>query len=552
VTTEALTATAPLTRFAVRRDRVRIVMWIAGIVLLVVVTVGSIKGLFPTQAELDKAARASEDNAAAIIFNGPPQGLDTVGGQVAFQTGAWGLIVMGLMSVFMVGRLTRGEEQAGRVELLRALPVGPHSLATAAMVTVAAMNVVAGGLVALSLVVLGLPVTGSVVFGLSFTLFGLLLAAWTLAAAQVSENTRVVYGIGGVVLGTSFVLRAIGDIGDGTVSWLSPIGWAQKTRPFADERWWPFLIVVGATALLAWLALVLSRRRDLGGGLIAPRPGPARGGASLGSPVGLAARLQRGSLIGWSAGLAVLAVAYGSITDSINDFVEDNETFTDIIAAQGQGTLVEQYLAMSFRILALIAAAFAIQSVLRIRGEETSGYAEGVLATGVSRTRWAASHLTIAFVGTLGVLFLIGAAFGVSDAAVTGDTSAIGQAIVGSLAYAPAVWVLAALAAAVVGLAPRATLLPWAVLAGCFVIGMFGQLLDLAPSIQDLSPFQQVPQYPASDLRVLPLLALVALAAGLTAVGLASLRRREIGAEPDQRLLLRFRSRSRRPAERLT
>jgi ABC-2 type transport system permease protein len=404
------------------------------------------------------------------------------------------------------------------------------------MVTVAAMNVLAGALVTFALVALGLPVTGSVVFGLSFALFGLLLAACTLAAAQVSENARVVYGIGGVVLGTSFVLRAIGDIGDGTISWLSPIGWAQKTRPFAGERWWPFLVVVGATGLLAWLALILSRRRDLGAGLVAPRAGRARARASLGSPLGLAVRLQRGSLIGWSAGLAVLAVAYGSITESINDFVEDNETLTDIIAAQGQGTLVEQYLAMSFRILALVAGAFAIHSALRIRSEETSTHAEQVLATPVSRTRWATSHLTIAFGGTLVVLFLIGATFGVADAAVTSDTGAIWRSILGSLVFAPAVWVLVGLSAAIVGLAPRSTMLPWLALAGCFVIGMFGQLLDLPPSIQDLSPFQHVPQYPATDLRVLPLMALTALAAGLTALGLAGLRHRDIGAEPDRRL----------------
>lgn len=536
MTTDSLTAIAPLTWFALRRDRVRILAWIAGIVLLVVVTVGSVKGLYPNQAELDKAARASEDNAAVIIFNGPAQALDTVGGQVAFQTGSWGLILMGLMSVFMVGRLTRGEEQAGRVELLHALPVGAHSLAAAAMVTVAAMNGVAGALVTLALVALDLPVAGSVVFGLSFTLFGLLLAACTLAAAQVSENTRVVYGIGGVVLGTSFVLRAIGDIGDGTISWLSPIGWAQKTRPFAGERWWPFLVVVGATGLLAWLAVILSRRRDLGAGLVAPRAGRARAGPSLGSPLGLAVRLQRGSLIGWSAGLAVLAIAFGSITESINEFVEDNETLTDIIAAQGQGTLVEQYLAMSFRILALVTAAFAIQSALRIRSEEMSTHAEQVLATPVSRTRWATSHLTIACGGTLVVLFLTGATFGVADAAVTGDTGAIWRAILGSLAFAPAVWVLVGLSATIVGLAPRATMLPWAVLAGCFVIAIFGQLLDLAPSIQDLSPFQHVPQYPATDLRALPLVALAAVAAGLTALGLAGLRHRDVGAEPDRRL----------------
>ena len=113
---------------------------------------------------------------------------------------------MGLMSVFMLGRLTRGEEEAGRSELLRSLPIGPHALPAAAMITVAAMNVVAGALVTIALVVLDLPVTGSVAFGLSFTLFGLLLAAITSVAAQITENTRVVYGIGGLVLGA--VVRA--------------------------------------------------------------------------------------------------------------------------------------------------------------------------------------------------------------------------------------------------------------------------------------------------------------------------------------------------------
>ena len=525
----SLTGLAPLTRFTARRDRVRMAVWVAAIVLLVVATVASVKGLYPNQAELDKAALASKDNAAAIIFNGPVQSLDTVGGQVAFQTGTFGLILMGLMSVFILGRLTRGEEEAGRSELLRSLPVGRDSLAAAALVTVAAMNVVTGVLVALSLVALGLPATGSVVFGLSFTAVGLLFAAITLTVAQVTENTRVVYGIGGIVLGAAFVLRAVGDIGNGAISWLSPIGWAQKTRPFAGEAWWPFLVIVGATALFARVAIALSRRRDLGTGLVPPRPGRARAARSLGRPLGLAMRLQRGSLIGWSAGLAVLAVAYGSITNSINDFVQDNKSLSDLIAAQGHGTLTEQYVAMSFRILALVAAGFAIQSALRIRSEETGTRAELVLATPVSRVRFAWSHLLIAFGGTLAVMLLLGLTFGVADAAVTNDAGAVGQAIVAALAFAPAVWLLAAFSVALIGLAPRATALAWALLAVCFVIGMLGQLLDLSHWVQDLSPFQHVPSYPAADLHVLPIAALVVITAALTAAGLAGLRRRDIG-----------------------
>jgi ABC-2 type transport system permease protein len=277
------------------------------------------------------------------------------------------------------------------------------------------------------------------------------------------------------------------------------------------------------------VASALSHQRDLGAGLVAPRAGHAHAPRSLGSPVGVARRLQRGSLIGWGAGLAGLAVAYGSITDSINDFVKDNKSLSDLVAAQGHGTVVEQYLAMSFRVLALIGAAFAIQAVQRIRSEETAGRAELVLATAVSRMRFAASHLVLSIVGTAIILTLAGATFGVSDAAVMGSRDAVWQSIVGMFSFAPAVWLLAGLTMALIGVAPRASAWSWAVLGVCFVIGFFGQLLDLPQWAADLSLFQHVPQYPATNIPIAPLIALVVISAALVAVGLAGLGHRDIG-----------------------
>src|SRR5262249_13866267 len=83
----------------------------------------------------------------------------------------------------------------------------------------------------------------------------------------------------------------------------------------------------------------------------------------------------------------------------------------------------------------------AIQSALRIRSEETAGRAEPVLATPVSRVQYAFSHLTIAFGGTFAVMVLLGLTFGVSDAAVTGDAGAIGQAVGAALLFRPGGWV---------------------------------------------------------------------------------------------------------------
>ena len=66
----------------------------------------------------------------------------------------------------------------------------------------------------------------------------------------------------------------------------------------------------------------------------------------------------------------------------------------------GTDSLADAYLAATFGILALIAAGYAVQAVLRLRGEETGGRAEPLLATAVSRTRWALSHVAIALAGT--------------------------------------------------------------------------------------------------------------------------------------------------------
>lgn len=525
----SLVGTVALSRFILRRDRVRILVWIVSVVLLAALTAVGIKGLFPTQAALDQTAAATQHNAAAIAFNGPAQGLHTVGGQVAFQFGAGGMVLVALMSLFMVGRLTRGEEEGGRLELVRSLPVGIHANALAAALTVAAMNVVVGVLTAAVLIAQGLPTVGSVVFGMSFILVGLVFGGVALFVAQVSENTRVVYGVAGAMLGIAYLLRAVGDIGDGTVSWFSPIGVAQKARPFARERWWPFLLLVVATVVLVAAAAVVAARRDLGAGLVSPRPGRATAAPILGNPLGLAVRLQRASLLGWGAGVLIIGMAYGWIGPTIDTFIGQNKALAEVLAGAGGGSLTDSYFAASFRLMALLATGFALQSALRVRSEEMSMRAESVLATPVSRWRFAGSHLTVAFAGSVILLAVAGLATGLTYGAAGGGMQSVPRLVGAALVYAPPMWIMVGLAIALDGLAPRWTGVSWAILAACVVVGFLGPVLHLPRWLQDLSPFERVPQLPAASLTLTPLLVISAIAAVLTLVGLGGLRRRDIG-----------------------
>ncbi|MDN3029188.1 ABC transporter permease [Streptomyces sp. S.PB5] len=523
------TGTAVLSRLILRRERVRILIWTLAVPLLVLLTAASVKGLYPTQHDLDVAAEASEDNAAAIAFNGPAQGLDTLGGEVAFQVGTFGLVLVALMSTFMTGRQTRAEEEAGRAELIGSLPVGGHANAGATLLVVTGMNAAVGTLVALGLIGMDLPVTGSLVLGVCFFALGLVFAGLTLVAAQISENTRVVHGSTGALLGVAFVLRAVGDIGDGTVSWLSPIGWVQKTRPFAGERWWPLIVPALFAVGCVVVAHALSDRRDLGAGLVPPRPGPPRAARGLGRPLGLALRLQRGSLIGWTCGVFLTGLAYGWVAEDVEDFVADNEAMEELLTGYGGAGLTDSYLSQSLLVVALLGAGYTVQSVLRLRAEESGLRAEPVLATPVSRNRWVAGHLTVALAGSLVVLAAAGLGTGLAYGLASGDPGQVPRLIGAALLYAPALWLLAGIAIALFGIVPHGTAAAWAALSACFVIGLLGQALDLPGWARDVSPFEHIPHLPATEASAAAPVLILAIAAALTATGVAAFRRRDVG-----------------------
>src|SRR5690606_27476671 len=109
------------------------------------------------------------------------------------------------------------------------------------------------------------------------------------------------------------------------------IGWAQSVRAFAGERWEVLVLCVAATTALIGLAYWLSTRRDLGSGLVAAGVGPAEASPRLRSPIGLAVRLQRGYLLGWAIGLFIVAGIYGSIGEDVEQMIEDNPIYADIL-----------------------------------------------------------------------------------------------------------------------------------------------------------------------------------------------------------------------------
>lgn len=529
-----LTGFGALLRLIARRERIRVPVWILAIAGLQSAGAAAYPGLYPDEADRQAQALIIGSNPAMKAMTGPGHGLDdyTFGAMMTNEYLGIAVIFAALMSVFLVVRHTRAEEEEGRAELVRANVTGSEAALSAALVAAVIANLALGAAVAVGMAALGIETIdwpGSILFGAAFSAVGIVFAAIAAVTSQVTQFSRAASGMAGALIGVAYLLRAIGDVMENGLSWLSPIGWAQATAAYVDNNWWPILLSLVVAAALAALAFRLAARRDVGAGLRPERRGVAEGSALLGTPVGLAWRLQRATVMWWAIGMFVFGASYGSAIDVIEDYA-GNEVVADLIENLGGATLTESYLAMIMGILAIAVSIFAVTSALRPRREETSGRAEAVLATGISRTEWYASHLVISIVGSAGILLATGLGLGLAAMGTSAGSSILGQVIPAMLSYAPAVWVVVGVALVLVGWAPRATLVAWIVVVHAFLMRYLGALLDLPEWMMSLSPFRHIASLPAEDFRALPVLLLTVLAVALIAIGLAGFNRRDVEA----------------------
>lgn len=529
-TTTTTAGTGRLVGLVLRRDRLRLPLWVAGLVGLMAVSAQSIHSLYGTEEAARAYVATVGHNPALEIFSGPGYGFDqpSPGAVLVNETSLWLALAAGLMSVFLVNRHTRAEEEAERTDLVRSAVVGRHAPIVAALAVVGAANLVVAIGVALVTLPFGFPPAGTVALAASVGLTGAAFAAATAVAAQVVGSGRGSAGLGSALLLVAFVVRGIGDVRAPVLAWLTPFGWGIGVRAYAGERWWTLVGLVVFTVAEAGLALWLSSRRDLGRGLLPERPGPAHAGASTVSPLGLAWRLQRGSVLGWAVGVFLAGLVYGSVADDVEAMMADNPQLADYLEQIARASLAEAYLATAVRMLALAVGGFAVASALHNRSEEGAGYAEMMLAAPVSRWRWGLAHLAVTVAASVVLVALAGAGTGLSYAQSAGDAGQVARLTLAALASAPAVLVMAGIAMVLFGWVPHATVATWAAYALFAVVQLFATVLQLPHWATLVSPFGHVPTVPAEPWRALPLVVLGLLAVGLVAAGLIGFRRRDL------------------------
>ncbi|WFE54347.1 hypothetical protein [Micromonospora sp. WMMD1155] len=512
----------------VRRGALIVVVLVAGMSAMVAATYASTVG-----DALDAAALAAlAENPAIRTLFGQPVALDDAGGFTVWRTGTALSVLVGTWGLLAATRITRGEEDAGRWDLVAAgrLPVPAIVARHVAVLTGAVL--VAGVAAGAALLAVGTSPHGAVLHGVGLALLGVCFVASGALAAQLFATRAAASGAATALLGGALLLRMVGEgvEGLGWLRWVSPFGMVALSQPYAANRVLPLVVLAAVDAILLVAAVSAARPRDLGGGWLTTSAGrPPRLGL-LGSVSGFAARRLARPFGGWAAGVAAYYLLIGVLTVSMTDFLADNARFADLAAQAGFAGLgsVDGYVAAMVTLLAIPAGVFAAVRSATLVADEAAGRLTLLHAQPVTRARFLVSELVVTLGGTTALLVAAGFATWAGAATVDAPLGLL-AALAGALNVLPVALLSLGAATFAVGWLPRAVALVGALpAAGGFLLQVVADSTGAPAWVGRLSPFAHLAPVPdaAPDWTAAALM--VVIAGALAVLGLFGYRRRDL------------------------
>ena len=519
-------------KLIIKRERINSLIWLLGIAGLMIAFAPLFANLFGTPQEL--AAIATTMNTPAMVaMVGPVYGLHAINSAMAMSQMSLLLFVIAIacMNIFFVVRHTRADEELGRMEVLRSLPIGRLTSTMATLVSAVSLNIKITIVSAIGLMFMpmeGITATSAWVYSAAVGAAGIFFAALALLMAQVFSTARGATTGAMTIMSVLFLLRAIGDVQGNALSWISIMGLPMQTYAFYQNRVLPIVVMLAVAAIVAALALLLCKRRDLGEGLVPARKGRGQASPLLLSPLGFAWRMLRGSFIGWGIALFSFGAMYGAVL-GMDDFFEI-DMLQDMLATMGEiPNMTHGFVGMLLMLMGLLSAVPVIIAVKRVWGEEKHHRLEALYARAVPRWKMMSAFMAVAVLFSVAMPALNALGMYLASQDTSGLT--LWQFMQGGLNYVPAIWVLLGLSVLLVGFAPKLGWIAWAVFGVSLFFNYMGRLVfpqDVAEFTQRFTPFGWVPQLPIDDFAWLPLLVLTGVAAALCALGIWGYRKRDI------------------------
>jgi ABC-2 type transport system permease protein len=514
-------------------------LWGAIFAVVIVTSASGYAAAYSTPVERAKFAASLIGNVGLDAIFGIPVRLDTVGGFVGWRSLGLVGLVGGVWGILLSTKLLRGEEDSGRWELLLAGVTTRRAAAAQAIAGLAIGGAVLFGITGVATIAIGrtrdasFSVGESLYFALAFSALPILCFALGAFTSQLAATRRQAAGLASVIFGVAYVLRAIANAGTRLrfLQWLTPLGWLQTLRPFTDPRPFALVLFAAAVVVLAVATVRIAGGRDLGASALPDRDTAEPRTMLLRGQFGLAIRLTRPSVIGWTAAVGAFGAVFGLVAKSAGEASEGSDAMRRTLERLGgRGVGATAYLGIAFLIAGVVVAVAAAAFVGAVRDEEAAGYLDNLLVRPVGRVRWIVTRLAVD-AGALLLMVVVAAVCAWAAAATQHSGVGGGRLLVAGVNMLPVALFVLGIGTLLQGIAPRfASAGAYAVVAWSFLLELLGSVIHASSWLLDLSVLHHIALAPAVNPRWDAGLTIIGIACVAAAIGVAVFHRRDLAA----------------------
>ena len=358
---------------------------------------------YKTVAQRAGLAKEFGSNAGVSALVGPAHDIQTVAGFTVWKCLAVLAVVGAVWGLLTGTRLLRGEEDAGRWELLLAGQTTRKAAAAQALVGLGCGLVALWVVTAIITVVVGhsskvaISPAGALFLAVAVVAAAAVFLALGALTSQLAPTRRRASAYAGAVLGASYALRMVADSGTGLgwLRWASPLGWIEELQPLTSPHPLALLPIGGLVAVLTLFTVRLAGARDLGASTFPDRARSAPHTRLMFGALGLDIRLARSGLAGWGVGIAAYGLVLGLVARSAGSAIAASSSLTRAFSRLG-AVGAEAYLGVAFLLMGVMVAFVAAGQISATRGEEAEGRLDNLLVRPLSRLSWLAWRLLVA------------------------------------------------------------------------------------------------------------------------------------------------------------
>jgi ABC-2 type transport system permease protein len=495
---------------------------------------------YKTQVARDALAKSFSSSGGLNALVGPPHQLNTVAGYTAWKSVGILSVLGAVWALLLSTKLLRGEEDAGRWELLLSGQTTRRGAAAQALSGLGAGLIALFSITAVVTVAIGrmskidFTPSAAIFFALTVTSGAAMFMALGVLTSQVAASRRQAAAYAGGALGLFFALRMLADTSNSLawMHWVTPFGWVDELQPFANPQPMVLLLIALFTAVLAISALFLAGTRDLGASVLPDRANGTAHTQLLSGPVGLTVRLIRPTILGWLFGVCAFGLLLGSSAKVAAQSLKSSPSIDAALSRlSGNGGLIKTYLGLSFLIITVLVVLIAAGQITAARREEATGRVEHLLVRPISRSRWMLSRLAVA--ATVVVLAgALGGTFAWLGSATQHGGLHIFNLIGAGLNTVPAAICLLGIGALGWAIVPRlASAAVYGVLAWSFLVELLAGVVNSNHWLLDSSLFHQLAPAPAVAPDLTSGGVMIALGIVTSLVGAAVFARRDLAGE---------------------